>query len=180
MKYYIPTSTSNFNCLLADESISPCGFYQKRTFGYRSFTKVPLNDNEVLLPLFNSCPIFELPDDAPGFPLVLEIDSDLLDKSELEQGRRENDVVFYDKTLHFNPLNVRFVFRNQKEQIETANAAQRSIETKLLSWYRNTFVSIDSLDKKSTLEFDNLEDFADSSQEGVKRLIFIVSRTLVP
>lgn len=169
MKYYIPTSTSNFNCLLADESISPCGFYQKRTFGYRSFTKVPLNDNEVLLPLFNSCPIFELPDDAPGFPLVLEIDSDLLDKSELEQGRRENDVVFYDKTLYFNPLNVRFVFRNQKEQIETANAAQRSIETKLLSWYRNTFVSIDSLDKKSTLEFDNLEDFADSSQEGVKQ-----------
>lgn len=169
MKYYIPTSTSNFNCLLADESISPCGFYQKRSFGYRSFAKVPLNNNEVLLPLFNSCPIFELPDDAPGFPLVLEIDSDLLDKSELEQGRCENDVVFYDKTLYFNPLNVRFVFRNQKEQIETANAAQRSIETKLLSWYRNTFVSIDSLDKKSTLEFDNLEDFADSSQEGVKQ-----------
>lgn len=169
MKYYIPTSTSNFNCLLADESISPCGFYQKRTFGYRSFTKVPLNDNEVLLPLFNSCPIFELPDDAPGFPLVLEIDSDLLDKSKLEQGRRENDVVFYDKTLYFNPLNVRFVFRNQKEQIETANAAQRSIETKLLSWYRNAFVSIDSLDKKSAPEFDNLEDFADSSQEGVKQ-----------
>ena len=56
MKYYIPTSTSNFNCLLADESISPCGFYQKRAFGYRSFTKVPLNDNEALLPLFDPCP----------------------------------------------------------------------------------------------------------------------------
>ena len=169
MKYYIPTSTSNFNCLLADESISPCGFYQKRAFGYRSFTKVPLNDNEALLPLFDSCPVFELPDDIPGFPLVLEIDSDLLDESGLKQGDCENGVAFYSKTLHFNPFNVRFVFRNQKEQIETANAAQRSIETKLLSWYRNAFVSIDSLDKKSAPEFDNLEDFADSSQEGVKQ-----------
>lgn len=169
MKYCIPTSTSNFNCLLADESISPCGFYQKRSFGYRSFTKVPLNDNEALLPLFDSCPVFELPDDIPGFPLVLEIDSDLLDESGLKQGDCENGVAFYSKTLHFNPFNVRFVFRNQKEQIETANAAQRSIETKLLSWYRNAFVSIDSLDKKSAPEFDNLEDFADSSQEGVKQ-----------
>ena len=77
MKYYIPTSTNNFNCLLADESISPCGFYEKRGFSYNYFTAIPLNDNKVLLPLFRSCPEFELSDDVPGFPLILEIDINL-------------------------------------------------------------------------------------------------------
>lgn len=170
MKYYIPTSTSNFNCLLADESISPCGFYQKRAFGYRSFTKVPLNDNEALLPLFDSCPVFELPDDAPGFPLVLEIDSSLINESELRQGSCEGSTIFYiDKTLYFNPFNMRFIFRNQRERIETVNAAQRSIETKLLSWYQGSFASIDSIDKKHTQEFNGQEDFKDDSQEEIKQ-----------
>ena len=170
MKYYIPTSTSNFNCLLADESISPCGFYQKRSFGYRSFTKVPHNDNEAHLPLFVSCPVFELPDDTPGFPLVLEIDSCLLNESELQQGSCEGGAVFYtDETLYFNPFHVRFIFHNQREMIETVNAAQRSIETKLLSWYRGSFASIDSLDKKHIQEFNGQEDFKDDNQEEIKQ-----------
>lgn len=170
MKYFIPTSTSNFNCLLADESISPCGFYQKRSFGYRSFAKVPHNDNEAHLPLFVSCPVFELPDDAPGFPLVLEIDSSLINESELRQGSCEGSTIFYiDKTLYFNPFNMRFIFRNQRERIETVNAAQRSIETKLLSWYQGSFASIDSIDKKHTQEFNGQEDFKDDSQEEIKQ-----------
>ena len=170
MRYYIPTSTSNFNCLLADESISPCGFYQKRSFGYRSFAKVPYNNNEAHLPLFVSCPVFELPDDTPGFPLVLEIDSSLINESELRQGSYEGGTIFYiDKTLYFNPFNMRFIFRNQRERIETVNAAQRSIETKLLSWYQGSFASIDSIDKKHTPEFNGQEDFKDDSQEEVKQ-----------
>lgn len=170
MKYYIPTSTSNFNCLLADESISPCGFYQKRSFGYRSFTKVPHNDNETYLPLFVSCPVFELPDDTPGFPLVLEMDSSLINESELRQGSCEDGAIFYtDKTLYFNPFNVRFIFRNQRERIETANAAQRSIETKLLSWYQGSFAPIDSIADRTNLKFSSLEDFKDDSQEEIKQ-----------
>lgn len=170
MKYYIPTSTSNFNCLLADESISPCGFYQKRSFGYQSFVKVPLNDNEAHLPLFVSCPVFELPDDTPGFPLVLEIDGSLINESELRQGSCEGSAIFYtDKTLYFNPFNVRFIFRNQRERIETANAAQRSIETKLLSWYQESFASIDSIVERTDSKFSSLEDFKDSSREEIKR-----------
>ena len=170
MKYFIPTSTSNFNCLLADESISPCGFYQKRSFGYRSFAKVPYNNNEAHLPLFVSCPVFELPDDTPGFPLVLEIDSSLINESELRQGSCEGGTFFYiDKTLYFNPFNMRFIFRNQRERIETVNAAQRSIETKLLSWYQGSFASIDSIDKKHTPEFNGQEDFKDDSQEEIKQ-----------
>lgn len=170
MKYFIPTSTSNFNCLLADESISPCGFYQKRSFGYRSFAKVPYNNNEAHLPLFVSCPVFELPDDTPGFPLVLEIDSSLINESELRQGSCEGGTIFYiDKTLYFNPFNMRFIFRNQRERIETVNAAQRSIETKLLSWYQGSFASIDSIDKKHTPEFNGQEDFKDDSQEEIKQ-----------
>ena len=170
MKYYIPTSTSNFNCLLADESISPCGFYQKRSFGYRSFAKVLPNDNEAHLPLFVSRPVFELPDDTPGFPLVLEIDSSLINESELRQGSCEGGTFFYiDKTLYFNPFNVRFIFRNQRERIETVNAAQRSIETKLLSWYQGSFASIDSIAERTSPKFSILEDFKDDSREEIKQ-----------
>ena len=172
MKYYIPTSTSNFNCLLADESISPCGFYQKRSFGYRSFVKVPLNDNEAHLPLFVSCPVFELPDDTPGFPLVLEIDGSLINESELRQGSCEGSAIFYtDKTLYFNPFNVRFIFRNQRERIETANAAQRSIETKLLSWYQGSFASIDSIAERTNLKSSSLEGFKEDREEIKQELL---------
>lgn len=172
MKYYIPTSTSNFNCLLADESISPCGFYQKRSFGYRSFVKVPLNDNEAHLPLFVSCPVFELPDDTPGFPLVLEIDGSLINESELRQGSCEGNTIFYtDKTLYFNPFNVRFIFRNQRERIETVNAAQRSIETKLLSWYQGSFASIDSIAERTNLKSSSLEGFKEDREEIKQELL---------
>lgn len=172
MKYYIPTSTSNFNCLLADESISPCGFYQKRSFGYRSFTKVPHNDNETHLPLFVSCPVFELPDDTPGFPLVLEMDSHLLNEDELQRGSCEGDTIFYiDKTLYFNPFNVRFIFRNQRERIETVNAAQRSIETKLLSWYQGSFASIDSIAERTNLKSSSLEGFKEDREEIKQELL---------
>lgn len=172
MKYYIPTSTSNFNCLLADESISPCGFYQKRSFGYRSFTKVPHNDNETHLPLFVSCPVFELPDDTPGFPLVLEMDSSLINESELRRGSCEGDTIFYiDKTLYFNPFNVRFIFRNQRERIETVNAAQRSIETKLLSWYQGSFASIDSIAERTNLKSSSLEGFKEDREEIKQELL---------
>lgn len=172
MKYYIPTSTSNFNCLLADESISPCGFYQKRSFGYRSFTKVPHNDNETHLPLFVSCPVFELPDDTPGFPLVLEMDSSLINESELQRGSCEGDTIFYiDKTLYFNPFNVRFIFRNQRERIETVNAAQRSIETKLLSWYQGSFASIDSIAERTNLKSSSLEGFKEDREEIKQELL---------
>ena len=64
---------------------------------------------------------------------------------------------------------MRFIFRNQRERIETVNAAQRSIETKLLSWYQGSFASIDSIDKKHTPEFNGQEDFKDDSQEEIKQ-----------
>lgn len=168
MKYYIPTSTSNFNCLLADESISPCGFYEKRDYGYRTFVKVPLNRSETLLPLFDSCPIFELPDDVPGFPLVLKIDSASIDKSELRQEEHEGEIISYiDKTIYFNPFDIQFIFRNQKEMIETKNAALRSIETKLLSCYNCNKAFTTSSNETTNAMFDNPEKIANNDQKEI-------------
>lgn len=168
MKYYIPTSTSNFNCLLADESISPCGFYEKRDYGYRTFVKVPLNRSETLLPLFDSFPIFELPDDVPGFPLVLKIDSASIDKSELRQEEHEGEIISYiDKTIYFNPFDIQFIFRNQKEMIETKNAALRSIETKLLSCYNRNKAFTTSSNETANAKFDNPEKIANNDQKEI-------------
>ena len=168
MKYYIPTSTSNFNCLLADESISPCGFYEKRDYGYRTFVKVPLNRSETLLPLFDSCPIFELPDDVPGFPLVLKIDSASIDKSELRQEKHEGEIISYiDKTIYFNPFDIQFIFRNQKEMVETKNAALRSIETKLLSCYNRNKAFTTSSNETTNAKFDNPEKNVNNDQKEI-------------
>lgn len=60
---------------------------------------------------------------------------------------------------------MRFIFRNQRERIETANAAQRSIETKLLSWYQGSFASIDALAERTSRP----ENFKDDSREEIKQ-----------
>lgn len=44
MKLYIPTCTLNFNNILATESISPAGFYNRRGFGNKRYYKVQAND----------------------------------------------------------------------------------------------------------------------------------------
>lgn len=169
MKYFIPTSTSNFNCLLADESISPCGFYEKRGFSYNYFTAIPLNDNKVLLPLFRSCPEFELSDDVPGFPLILEIDINL-NENEFRQKSREDGIILYiGKTLYFNPFNVRFIFRNQKEMNETMTATHKSIETKLVAWYKKRFTTIGSLDANVISSFSGSDKCITDSHEEIEQ-----------
>ena len=109
--------------------------------------------------LYSSSPMIPL-----GFPSFSK------STAAFRQGSCEGSAIFYtDKTLYFNPFNVRFIFRNQRERIETANAAQRSIETKLLSWYQESFASIDSIAERTDSKFSSLEDFKDSSREEIKR-----------
>ena len=100
------------------------------------------------------------------------MDSSLINESELQRGSCEGDTIFYiDKTLYFNPFNVRFIFRNQRERIETVNAAQRSIETKLLSWYQGSFASIDSIAERTNLKSSSLEGFKEDREEIKQELL---------
>ena len=98
-KYYIPTSTLNFNNILSSESISPKAFYEKRNFGYSRWTVIPENNLENAITLYDSLCYFERPQsDLEDHALLVEV--------ELE----ENDVkpsgegVFYcDKTIYLTP-----------------------------------------------------------------------------
>lgn len=75
-KLYIPTTTLNFNNIMASESISPASFYLVRGFGYKRFNKVRPNDLERRTILYDKYPVFKIDDDElENYPFVIEIDT---------------------------------------------------------------------------------------------------------
>ena len=74
MKYYIPTSSLNFNNILSTESISPASFYTSRNFGYSRWTLVPENPHQNMVLLYDSPGFFSRPVcDVEDHPLLIEI-----------------------------------------------------------------------------------------------------------
>lgn len=61
MKYYIPTSSLNFNNILSTESISPKAFYEKRGFGYARWFAIEENNIDRATLLFDAPHMFERP-----------------------------------------------------------------------------------------------------------------------
>lgn len=144
MRYYLPTTTTNFNNILSTESISPRAFYPKRRFGYSNFQSVsPNNVDEVVL-LYNKYPVFELSKtEEAAYPMVIEIyvDDNLL----MEGFRNAYFCSFYsESTIYLNPLKARFLFRDTTEMVATINSSERSIETKLIKLYSTAFAVVDN------------------------------------
>ena len=85
--YYIPTSSLNFNSIVASESISPARFYYKRTFGMKRFTDIfegKWADVTLLAdqPAFFSRPLSDLED----HPMLIEVYLDEEDVTTLGNG----------------------------------------------------------------------------------------------
>ena len=60
-RLYIPTTTLNFNNIFSTESISPAGFYTQRGFGYKTYSKVALNNFQNSILLYSKFPLFSIP-----------------------------------------------------------------------------------------------------------------------
>lgn len=138
-KYYIPTSTLNFNNIMSSESISPKAFYEKRNFGYSRWTVIPENNLENAITLYDSLCYFERPQsDLEDHALLVEV--------ELE----ENDVkpsgegVFYcDKTIYLTPSSTRFIFFSERVKKIVLSISNGSLETKMIRLYFNSIRVVD-------------------------------------
>lgn len=150
MKYYIPTSTLNFNNILSTESISPYMFYLKRGYGYSRWQKT--NENA----LDNSIVLYETTfsftrnnDEVEDHPLLVEICSD-------EKFKKVEKGVYISKnTIYLTPENTKFIFFSEEDKRTTLSLSDSSLETKMLRLYqRNLIVETYSENTYNTLKKD--------------------------
>ena len=135
MRYYIPTSTLNFNNILSSESISPKAFYAIRGFGYPRWTEIEENNNDNAILLYNKPFSFVRPaSDLEDHPMLIEISTD-------ESFPISDDGVFYcDHTIYLSPWRTRFVFFNHQDRVVALSLSDSSLETKMLALYRQRFI----------------------------------------
>lgn len=129
-KYYIPTSTLNFNNILSTESISPKAFYDARGFGYSRWVSTPESPCDFAITLYEAPKSFVRPkSDVEDHPLLLEIQSD-------ENFPCVTTGVFScDHTLYLNPGAARFIFFNEQDKKVALSLTDNSSETKMLRLY---------------------------------------------
>lgn len=131
MKYYIPTSSLNFNNILSTESLSPKSFYERRGFGYSRWFPVEENSIEYLTLLYDKPHMFERPkSDMEDHPMLIEIDVD-------DEFPKVTDGVYYtDKTIYLNPWQTKFIFFTEKDKTTALSLSDSSLETKLVRLYQ--------------------------------------------
>ena len=129
-KFYIPTSTLNFNNILSTESISPKAYYGKRGFGYSRWATIPENPFDNAIVLYDNLCYFDRPkSDIEDHPLLIEVE---LDESQLKQA---GGYWYSDHTLYFTHRTTRFLFFNKKDKTITLSMSESSSETKLIRLY---------------------------------------------
>lgn len=136
-KFYLPTSTLNFNNILSTESISPKAFYEQREFGYSRWVSIPENPLQNVIILYESICYFERPkSDIEDHPLLIEIE---IDESNL---KRNGSCWFCDHTLYLTPTTSRFLFFSEQDQLITLSMSESSSETKLLPLYHRCIETV--------------------------------------
>lgn len=131
MKYYIPTSSLNFNNILSTESISPKSFYEKRGFGYSRWFTIEENNIEHLSLLYDAPHMFERPkSDYEDHPMLIEIDVDE------DFPKMTNGVFYTDRTIYLNPWQTKFIFFSENDKKTTLSLSDSSLETKLVRLYQ--------------------------------------------
>lgn len=134
MKYYIPTTTLNFNNILSSESISPSVFFQKRRFGYSRWFEIPENEQSNSLVLYDSLSRLERDDsEIEDHPMIIEITTDEI-FHKVEKG-----IYVTNKTIYLNPWNTRFIFLREQDRLVTLSLSDSSLETKMIRLYQKGF-----------------------------------------
>lgn len=124
-KYYIPTTTLNFNNILSSESISPKAFYALRGFGYPSWKSIPENNVDNAIILYERPFNFTRPEsDLEDHPMLIEICTD-------EQfSSVSSGIVYCDHTIYLSIGGTRFIFFSEQDKYVTLSRSEHSIETK--------------------------------------------------
>lgn len=130
-KFYIPSSTLNFNGIVSSESISPACFYSQRRFGLRRFVDIFNGKYSQHIILSNSMQGFSRPvSDIEDHPMIIEVRIDESEVTPLADG-------FYsiDRTIYITPYNCRFLFFKKQDKLVTESLSKHSLEVKLSSLY---------------------------------------------
>ena len=109
MKYYIPTSSLNFNNILSTESLSPKSFYEKEDLAILAGFQLKKNCIAHLTLLYGAPHMFtRLKSDIEDHPMLIEIDTDE-EFPEVVEG-----VYYTDRTIYLNPWQTKFIFFTEK------------------------------------------------------------------
>lgn len=140
MKYYIPTSSLNFNNILSTESISPKAMYEKRGYGYSRWFTVEENNIEHTTLLFDTLCVFDRPiSDIEDHAMLIEIISDD------DFPKLPNGVYYTDKTIYLNPWQTRFIFFSDKVKRTVMSMSDSSLETKFVRLYQRKMVVLSDI-----------------------------------
>lgn len=133
---YIPTTTLNFNNILSSESLSPKSFYSKRGFGYSRWFSIEENPYDNAIVVYDSFASFKREkSEYEDHPLLIEI---IIDDNEFKSFTKVSKGVYLcDHTLYLDPWNTTFIFFSEEEKKITLSMSETSLETKLLSLYKN-------------------------------------------
>lgn len=158
-KFYIPTSTFNFNNILSSESVSPKAFYLQRGFGYSHWLSIPQNCNDNAIILYDKPFCFTRPtSDIEDHPLLIEILTD-------ENFNLIDDGIFYcDHTLYLSPWNTRFIFFTEKDLNVTLSLSDSSLETKMLRLYRKKLF----IEQYDAIEYPNINKNIALNEQAIK------------
>ncbi len=160
-KYYIPTSSLNFNNILSAESISPKDFYSKRNFGYPRWASVPENDISCVILLYDNLYAFERPQsDLEDHPLIVEYSTE-----EPYHPCNTTGVFYTDKTIYLDPWHTRFLFFSREDKDVALSLSSSSLETKMLRLYRNR---IDVIKEIETGQYPKVEIHPDTKKEQIE------------
>lgn len=134
-KFYIPTSSLNFNNILSTESVSPKAFYECRKFGYGRWTSIPENSCDFVVTLYDHPGMFaRTQSDLEDHPLLIEYSTD-------EEFKKVGDGIHVsDHTLYFNPAITRFIFFTEQDRKVALSLTESSLETKLVSVYKQRII----------------------------------------
>ena len=150
MKYYIPTSSLNFNNILSTESISPKVFYEKRGFGYSRWWSIDENNIENITLLFDSPHQFERPSsDIEDHEMLIEINTN-------DEYNKITDGVYYsDKTIYLNPWQTKIYFFSDSVKRTVLSLSDSSLETKMVRLYQRQII-VASFDGKYPIIRDGI------------------------
>lgn len=134
-KYYIPTSTLNFNNIFSTESISPKSFYAERGFGYGRWQPVEENNFDDAIILYDTPHEFSRPEsDLEDHPMLIEIQTDeVFDKI-------QDEVYKTERTIYLVPSQTRIIFFSEEDKRTTLIRSENSLETKLVRLYERCLV----------------------------------------
>lgn len=133
-KYYIPTSSLNFNNILSSESVSPRAFYSERSFGYTRWTSIPENPFENSIVLYDYLGFFNRPtSDYEDHPMVIEVTLDEAVESTLVPVREH--VFVCNHTIYIDPFSSSIFFFTESDKRTALSMSDASIETKFVQLF---------------------------------------------